>query len=474
MAQIVLSSVIQVVIDYLASPIIEKFSNMWDLRGNIRKLQQNLPKVRALLKDAEQQEVTNTAVRIWLSKLKAIANDAEILLVDFTINDKLIYLRHAEKVKDMLQMLEEITNEGLRLNLKEASMAHYGDLGTRETSSFVVESEVYGREEDKEEIIKLLLSCETARGEVSCISVIGIGGIGKTTFAQLVYNDQQVTQHFDVKVWVFVSNLLDAKNIMISVIESLSKAKRQYLNMDVLHSEVWRLLYKKRYLIVLDDVWSENQEEWEKLKPLFRGGVDGSKILMTTRSGKVALLMNCPTISYYLKGLPEDACWSLFIKRAFRRGEEGKNQTLLPIGKEIVKKCGGIALAAKSLGSLMSFKREESEWWFVRDSELWNLDESQNGILPALRLSYFNLPPALRNCFAFCSIFPRSYEIEKEKLIHLWMVEGLIEYNDNEGSKPGEDIGNDYVNDLLWMSFFQEIKQSGIHHVVTRSYKMHD
>ncbi|PON75869.1 NB-ARC domain, LRR domain containing protein [Parasponia andersonii] len=210
------------------------------------------------------------------------------------------------------------------------------------------------------------------------------------------------------------------------------------------------------------------------MKPLFRGGVDGSKILMTTRSGKVALLMNCPTISYYLKGLPEDACWSLFIKRAFRRGEEDKNQTLLPIGKEIVKKCGGVALAAKSLGSLMSFKREESEWWFVRDSELWNLNEGQSGILPALRLSYSNLPPALRNCFAFCSIFPRSYEIEKEKLIHLWMAEGLIEYNDNEGSKPGEDIGNDYFNDLLWMSFFQEMKQSDIHCVVTRSYKMHD
>lgn len=318
---------------------------------------------------------------------------------------ELVGTQYAERVKEIVGLLEKIREEGSKFNLREMSGVH----ARRETSSFVIESEVYGREHDKEKIVEMLLSSEpTQGGEVSCIPIVGLGGIGKTTLVQLVFNDERVTQYFDVKLWVFVSDCFDAKNIMMAIIESLTKGKSHYSSMDALHSQVRGLLSKKRHLIVLDDVWTEDPYEWEKLRPIFRGDVDGSKILITTRSKKASLAMDSPIFPYYLEGLSEEACWSLFVRRAFRRGEETKHSNLLRIGRQIVKKCGGVALAAKSLGSLLRFKREERQWLAVQNSELWNLDEPENGIIPALRLSYLHLPLHLKRCFIFCSVDMRS------------------------------------------------------------------
>ena len=473
MADIILPPVLQVFLENLASPILEKLGNMWDMQENVRKLQDNLSMVQALLEDAEDQQATNRAVRIWLSKLNDVALDVEDLLIDFAVHEaRITEVGFADRVKMMLSELDSIVDEGLGLNLRERVITVRREWDRRETSYFVVESEVYGREEDKEKIIELLLSCEASeKGCVSCIPIVGMGGLGKTTLAQLAYNDHKVAQYFDVKVWIFVSDHFDAKNIMMGLIECLTKDKCHFSNMNMLHSEVWCLLRNKRYLIVLDDVWTEDQDDWDKLKPLFQAGTDGSKILITTRSVKVALMMDCPTFPYYLGGLSEGACWSLFKKRAFRPGEEEANQNLLLIGQEIVRKCGGVALAAKTLGGLMRFKREEKEWLYVQESEIWKLDEYGNtGILPALRLSYSRLPPHLKRCFSFCSIFPRGYEIKKEKLILMWMAEGLIQ--SSKGNKSPEQIGNEYFVDLLWMSFLKEIKH-GDNGVVTR-YKMHD
>lgn len=122
-------------------------------------------------------------------------------------------------------------------------------------------------------------------------------------------------------------------------------------------------------------------------------------MLITTRSKKVDLLANSPNSIYCLKELSKDACWSLFVQRAFPQGDKEKHPDLLPIGEQIVSKCGGVALAIKALGSLLKPKRSVREWEIIRDSELWNLDESENWILPALRLSYSHLPLHLKRCF---------------------------------------------------------------------------
>ena len=174
MAEIILPPVLQVFLENLASPILEKFGNMWDMQENVRKLQDNLSMVQALLEDAEDQQATNRAVRIWLSKLNDVALDVEDLLIDFAVHEaRITDVGFADRVKKMLSELDSIVDEGLGLNLRERVITVRREWDRRETSYFVVESEVYGREEDKEKIIELLLSCEASeKGCVSCIPMI--------------------------------------------------------------------------------------------------------------------------------------------------------------------------------------------------------------------------------------------------------------------------------------------------------------
>ncbi|XP_060673822.1 putative disease resistance protein RGA3 [Ziziphus jujuba] len=119
----------------------------------------------------------------------------------------------------------------------------------------------------------------------------------------------------------------------------------------------------------------------------------------------------------------------------------------------------------------MRFKSEENEWLFVMESELWNLPQEETSILPALRLSYCHLPTELRSCFAYCAIFPKDFEIEKEKLIHLWMANDLIAV---KGNMEVEEVGNEICKELYWRSFFEGVqsKNDGFDNIY--GFKMHD
>ncbi|XP_077215552.1 putative disease resistance protein RGA1 [Tasmannia lanceolata] len=168
----------------------------------------------------------------------------------------------------------------------------------------------------------------------------------------------------------------------------------------------------------------------------------------------------------HLTGLSFSDCWSLFERQAFGSERSEEPQNLVPIGEQIVEKCGGVPLAAKALGRLLRGK-QEARWEWERDSQIWELGE--NEILPALILSYINLPSHLRQCFSFCSVFPKGFTIQKEELILLWMANGFVTPNE---TMELEDIGNEIFNDLLWRSFFQDIEKDDSGNIT--SCKMHD
>jgi len=165
--------------------------------------------------------------------------------------------------------------------------------------------------------------------------------------------------------------------------------------------------------------------------------------------------------------LSDEDCWELFKQNAFGPNEVEREE-LVMIGKEILRKCGGVPLAAKALGSLLRFKREENEWRYIKESKLWNLQDEDN-VMPALRLSYMNLPVKLRQCFAFCAIFPKDDRINKKLLIELWMANGFISCNK---MLDEEDIGNEVWNELYWRSFFQDFERDVFGEII--SFKMHD
>ncbi|KAL2581653.1 hypothetical protein AAZV13_15G196175 [Glycine max] len=153
-----------------------------------------------------------------------------------------------------------------------------------------------------------------------------------------------------------------------------------------------------------------------------------------------------------LEQLQEDYCWKLFAKHAFRDDNLPRDPGCPEIGMKIVKKCQGLPLVLKSMGSLLHNKSFVSDWENILKSEIWEIEDSD--IVPALALSYHHLPPHLKTCFAYCALFPKDYVFHRECLIQLWMAEKFL--NCHQGNKSPEEVGQQYFNDLISRSFFQQ------------------
>ncbi|CDP19689.1 unnamed protein product [Coffea canephora] len=459
-----MEALLESLVKILNSPIIqEELRLLCGIETEIQKLSSLLSTTKAVIEDAEQKQFTDKAIQLWLQKLNLIAYEVDDILDDYATE-----VSREPKMKDILDKFNAIANERKDLGLSDQKRGSYFN-ASRETGSTINEPEVLGRDEEKEQIVRILTKeKDRVNQNVSVLPIVGVGGLGKTTLAQLVFNDERIAKHFEPKLWVWVSEDFDVKRIIKALIESVEKTSTGDLALNTLQRKLQELLRGRRYLIVLDDVWNENPEEWEKLKSVLECGSKGSSIVMTTRMEKVATIMGTLQ-TYYLSSLSENECWSLFRQRAFGRQEAEEYPNLVVIGKEIVKKCGGVPLAAKALGGFLRFKREENEWNSVKCSEIWNLRQDTTHILPALRLSYLNLPVELRGCFAYCAAFPKGYEIEIEEVIHLWMANGLISSNE---TMEVEDVGVAVLTELYYRSLFQAVKEDEFGNALT--FKMHD
>ncbi|CAL5394450.1 unnamed protein product [Camellia sinensis] len=490
-----MASFLPFVLQNLNSLIQKEVGLLSGVDKEMKKLSSTLTTIQAVLEDAEQKKFQDKAIQNWLRKLNDAAYEVEDILDDCTtealqyeskrlsfsslkkvISTSLltypvenILFRHkiGNRMKDAIENLNAIAEERMKFHLREVVVEKRVELADRrETSSALTQPQLYGREEDKEKIVKMLVENICDCQDVSVYPIIGMGGLGKTTLAQMVFNDERVECHFELKIWVYVSQDFDVKRVIKAIIESVSERTCEASNLDSLQKKLREMLNGKRYFLVLDDVWDEDQDNWDGLKYLLACGSKGASIIVTTRVAKVASIMGTVP-AHHLSFLSEEDCWLLFKQRAFGQGNE-EHPNLVAIGKEIVKKCGGVPLAAKALGGLMRFQSEETDWHSVQESEIWNLPQDKNSILPLLRLSYYNLPLELRRCFAYCAIFLKGSEIEKEKLIHLWMANGFISSN---GKSELEDIGNGIWNELYWRSFFQDVDKNSSGGII---FKIHD
>jgi predicted AAA+ superfamily ATPase len=173
---------------------------------------------------------------------------------------------------------------------------------------------------------------------VSVISVVGMGGLGKTTLAQHVFHDKQVEAHFGVRLWVSVSGSLDVRKIIEGAVGTGDSDDQ----LESLKEKLERKIEKKKYLLVLDDVWDgkDDGEKWDSLKELLPRDALGSKIVVTTRSHLIANFTS--TIEPHdLKGLSVDDSWELFRREAFRQGQESGHVDER-IREEIVERCQGV------------------------------------------------------------------------------------------------------------------------------------
>nr|XP_034927109.1 putative disease resistance protein RGA1 isoform X2 [Populus alba] len=263
-----------------------------------------------------------------------------------------------------------------------------------------------------------------------------------------------------------VSDDFSLKQVVQKIIKSATGERSADLNEGELIQKLEDIMKGKKYLLLLDDVWSEDAQKWLLLKTLLSNGADGSKIIVTTRSRRVADIMGTVP-PHNLSLLGQEDCLSLFYKCAFKEGQMELNPNLVGIGKEIVEKCKQVPLAVVNLGTQLYGKTDEKEWKSVRDSEKW--EEEGDGILPALKISYQRLPTHLKRCFLYCSVFQKDYPFLDIVLVQFWMAHGFILQSSNPNEKL-EDVGLRYVRQLISRCFFQDY----VDEMVGASFKMHD
>lgn len=482
----------------LGSVVAKHISMAWGTKDAMKELKDKLEMIQAVTHDAEQKQVTNHAVKLWLKQLKEVAYDADDVLDEFSYevmrqnakvrvlvpSSGLFFYKMSPKIKDINKRLDDITTRMLKFNLESTDSSVEYDQDTeqqdRMTVSFVGDLKIVGRENDRSHIVNILLSSfsssenSSPREKINVVSIVGMGGLGKTTLAQSVYKHDSIDRNFKTKAWVCISDNFDIYKILEKILESSTEKKSPSMsNVSVLVREVQELIAGKKYLIVLDDVWNENAEDWDKLMSLLSVGAPGSKILVTTRSDHVAAIVRGTIPPYNLTSLSNHDCWLIIKNKAFSPGGAPETETLTKIGEEIATRCSGLPLAANFLGSLMRLKRKESDWLAIRDNGIFNKPENPNRIIQILKLSFDNLPSHLKQCFSYCSLFPKDWVFYKFSLIELWMAEGFLHVSNGRGyQKSLQDIGNDYFHCLLSNSFFQDVTKDKLGDIET--VKMHD
>ncbi|QHO05021.1 Putative disease resistance RPP13-like protein [Arachis hypogaea] len=482
-AEAILSSVLSVVFDRMSSPEVVNWIKGKKLTQNlIERLKTNLYAVQAFLVDAEQKQTKERPVKDWLHSLKHamyVADDLldEVFTKAATQKDPGTFLSRfsgilnlqdrdvANRMEEVIDRIESLVIQKDTLGLREIPKEN---MSWRITTSLVETSDVCGREEDKEAIVKLLLDDDGddtgGHSDVSVIPIVGMGGIGKTTLAQLVYQDGKVKENFDFQAWICVSEEFDVFKVTKTIIEAITKSFCSLTDLNLLQHDLKEKLSRKKFFVVLDDVWSESYEDWDKLLKPFRKGVKGSKILITTRSKRVASVVQ--TVSpYELSLLSEEDCWLVFSKHARLSTGSMENSTLKKVGRDLVKKCDGLPLAAQALGGLLRGNSDFKDWNHLLKSEIWELSDDKIKVVPALRISYYYLPSYLKECFVYCSLYPKDYEFSKAELILLWMAENFLQ---PAGKKTLEEVGDEYFDELIARSFFQP------HKIYNNKFVMHD
>ncbi|XBI05958.1 hypothetical protein VPH35_134032 [Triticum aestivum] len=503
MAESLLLPLVRGVAGKAADALVETVTHMCGLDDDRRTLERHLLAVECKLANAEEMSETNGYVKSWMKEFKSVAYEADDVLDDFqyealrrqskigksTTHKVLGYITRqspllfrfemSRKLKNVLEKINKLVEEMNKFGLENSVHRGKRQNPCRQTHSKLDDcTKIFGRDDDKTVVVKQLLGLQDQQ-KVQVLPIFGMGGLGKTTLAKMVYNEREVHEHFQLKMWHCVSVNFDIIDLVKAIAELATNGSSAMLgSIELLQKKLDEVIGQKRFLLVLDDVWNEDKRIWEdELKPLLCSvGGPGSVIVVTCRSKQVASIM-CTVKPHELAFLSEEGSWELFSNRAFSNGVDEQPE-LVTIGRRIVNKCGGLPLALKTMGGLLSSKQKVQEWKAIEESNIGDNDGGKYEVMPILKLSYKYLSSEMKQCFAFCAVFPKDYEMEKDRLIQLWMANGFIQ---EEGIMDLVQKGEFIFDELVWRSFLQDKKvaiKSAIYHGDTQYKtfvcKMHD
>ncbi|KAM0877157.1 hypothetical protein ACQ4PT_035664 [Festuca glaucescens] len=334
----------------------------------------------------------------------------------------------------------------------------------RTTTSMTGSRKFFGRVNEESNLKKLLVQINDESSQpYDVISVLGIAGVGKTALVQRVYNHFHDTCYFDLAVWLHVSDKFDVGRLTKEMAQSdnlsISADLSSISSLDEAQKILRDKLNGKRALIVLDDVWNELSSQSENLCKTLQFACKGSKVIVTTRSKNVASI-NGATEMMHLHGLEDEDYWGYFSQCAFGDANPSEYPQLENIGRQVVKKLAGSPLAAKTVGGSLKLKLEENHWRAVSGSKLWQIEQKEDDIISAFRLSYEHLPDHLKQCFVHFALFPKKYHFRGDVLVQMWRAHGFL------STEAPDGIAYGYIHDLLQLSFIEKIANQEDQYVV--------
>ncbi|KAL9246024.1 hypothetical protein vseg_019608 [Gypsophila vaccaria] len=361
---------------------------------------------------------------------------------------------------------------------------------------------VTGRKEDRMEILKKLLQPQRySKTNVSVICMYGLPGVGKSALAKDIYDDEEIESHFDLRMWISASQITDEKEIIRGIVESCTSRRSNYQDSkvhqngtipvrDLLGCRNTRIstssltsgardnktdIYQRRlkkeiggklYLLVLDGVYLK---EWQCLRELLEGGAGGSRILMTTHLDEVVDLVKgefTEAKAYPLKGLSENHSWLSFKRRALVEGTS-PNDEVKEVAFKIANICKHVPLTIKVAARFLQGKSRE-EWLTFTEGLHFIRDQGEDIMEHVLHLTYSDLPPRLRACIGYCSLFPDDFTFNKHDLISLWIAQGYINHQDGTSLQHAGEL---YLKELSRRCFFEDVSTDDLGNLLTC--KMH-
>ncbi|XP_074319884.1 disease resistance protein RGA2-like isoform X3 [Silene latifolia] len=375
----------------------------------------------------------------------------EVRLFCSSSNQLVSPFKDARKIKGITGELSHIARYHAEFgNIVTSSSLNQTRTLSNESGSYMSTDMVFGRDGDRDKMVSSLLDSSAAAGIIPVASLVGIGGVGKTTLAQYVYNDERIKRYFDLQLWVCATQDFNVKDVLRQIVTSATDEKALDYDIDQLQRHLFRAIAGKRFLLVLDGVWDDDslRAKWLELRALLRVGAQGSDVLLTTRSNIVAGIIGTrdPLI---VRDLGDDDSLLLF---QYVSATEWHEPGVEAIGKEIAEMCPKVPLVIRAIGSLLAGKRTVKEWRAFRDDQLANFTSYGRDVIGTLKLSYDQLGTKLRLCVLYCSLFPKRFHFEKSFLIRLWIAMGYVECE--YANQSLEEVAEGYVACLLNLGFF--------------------
>ena len=483
-------SAVSLVIENLVPLLVQEARLLGGIHDKVESIKGELEIIRSFLKDAdaraEKVDMSNVE-KIWVKQVREEAYHIEDVIDEYILyRTKGLYGRRqwfhfllrvfqfaielkaghviASRIQDINRNLKEKREIAIRYHFNaieqggpssDARSIAWSD--PRVASLFIEEAEVVGIDSHKDKLINWLVKEPSNR---TVISVVGIGGVGKTTLVKKVYDNEKLVAQFDCRAWITVSKSYKMEGLFRDMIKQFYEARKEFAPKEIDTMEEIKLikvlrqyLDEQRYVVVFDDVWDTNF--WEHIKLALPNNNKGSGIVITTRNEDVAPPHIEPS-SYYVhkqQPLPLEKAWELFCKKVF----EGGNcpHELVEPSQNIVERCEGLPLAIVAIGSLLSTKdKVVSEWNKLPLSLSFELENNSRlrSIAKILSLSYHDLPYNLKACFLYFGMFPEASSINCARLLRLWIAEGFVK---EKQGKILEEVAQDYLNQLIYRSLVQ-------------------